>query len=459
MTMFKYLLRRITVVMIVVLLLGLGMTAGIVLEHQTQIAHAQTGTTPTPTAAGPDMQLITEAWNTINRVYVDRSALQGKSLTYGAISGMVSALGDTGHSTFMSPGMAKSERDYTQGSFEGIGAEVENKDGHVTIVAPFDGSPAAQAGLKPGDAILKVDDQDVTGLPLEQVIGKILGPAGTHVKLTVLDPKTGQKRDLDLVRAKIVMHNVTWQKLPGTNIAHLRLMGFSQGVSQQLKQALAEMQQQGVVGVILDLRNNPGGLLNEAVNTTSQFLSSGDVLLEQDARGQTVHVAVKPGGVATGMPMVVLINNGSASASEIVAGALQDAGRARLVGETTFGTGTVLSEFPLSDGSAMMLAIQEWLTPNGRVIWHKGITPDDAVTQPDGGTQLTPDAERNMTADQLRGSSDQQLLQGLKLLTQSALNQRSGASLNPGPASNAAAETSSSPLALELQLLAQFNYV
>lgn len=456
--MFKYMLRRIAVVIIVVLLLGLGMTAGVVVEHQTQIAHAQTGTTPTPAATGPDMQLITEAWNTINRVYVDRSALQGKSLTYGAISGMVSALGDTGHSTFMSPEMAKSERNYTQGSFEGIGAEVENKDGHVTIVAPFDGSPAAQAGLKPGDAILKVDDQDVTGLPLEQVIGKILGPAGTHVKLTVLDPKTGKKRDLDLVRAKIVMQNVTWQKLPGTNIAHLRLMGFSQGVSQQMKQALAEMQQQGVVGVILDLRNNPGGLLNEAVNTTSQFLSSGDVLLEQDARGQTIHVAVKPGGVATGMPMVVLINNGSASASEIVAGALQDAGRARLVGETTFGTGTVLSEFPLSDGSAMMLAIQEWLTPNGRVIWHKGITPDDAVTQPDGGTQLTPDAERNMTADQLKGSSDQQLLQGLKLLTQSAYNEKTGAELNPGLASNAAAETSLSSLALELQLLAQFNY-
>ena len=118
-----------------------------------------------------------------------------------------------------------------------------------------------------------------------------------------------------------------------------------------------------------------------------------------------------------------------------------------------------MEQFDLSDGSALLLATQEWLTPAGRVIWHKGITPDDAVTQPDGGTQLTPDAERNMMADQLRGSSDQQLLQGLKLLTQSALNQRSGASLNPGPASNAAAETSSSPLALELQLLAQFNYV
>lgn len=457
--MFKYMLRRLAVVIMIVLLLGLGMTAGILLEHQALVAHAQTGTTPAPGTTGVDIQLITEAWNTINRVYVDRAALQPKPLTYGAISGMVSALGDTGHSTFMSPEMVKSERDYTQGSFEGIGAEVETKDGHVTIVAPFDGSPAAQAGLKPGDAILKVDDQDVTGLPLEQVIGKILGPAGTHVKLTVLDPKTGQKRDLDLVRAKIVMQNVTWQKLPGTNIAHLRVMGFSQGVSQQIKQALTEMQQQGVVGVILDLRNNPGGLLNEAVNTTSQFLASGDAMLEKDAQGQTRHLAVRPGGVATAMPMVVLINNGSASASEIVAGALQDAGRARLVGETTFGTGTVLSEFPLSDGSAMMLAIQEWLTPNGRVIWHKGITPDDTVSLPTGATQLTPDAEKSMTTDQVQASNDQQLLQGLKLLTQSAQNQSGGASVNPGPVSNAAVETSPSPLALELQLLAQFEYV
>jgi carboxyl-terminal processing protease len=442
----------------IVLLLGLGMTAGVVLERQADIAHAQTGTTPAPATNGPDMQLITEAWNTINRVYVDRAALQQKPLTYGAISGMVSALGDTGHSTFMSPEMVKSERDYTRGSFEGIGAEVETRDGHVTIVAPFDGSPAAQAGLKPGDAILKVDDQDVTGLPLEQVISKILGPAGTHVKLTVLDPKTGEKRDLDLVRAKIVMQNVTWQKLPGTNIAHLRLMGFSQGVSQQIKQALTEMQQQGVVAVILDLRNNPGGLLNEAVNTTSQFLASGDAMLEKDAQGQTRHLAVRPGGVATAMPLVVLINHGSASASEIVAGALQDAGRARLVGETTFGTGTVLSEFPLSDGSAMMLAIQEWLTPNGRVIWHKGIAPDDTVSLPTGATQLTPEAEKGMTPDQVQASNDQQLLQAIKLLTQAARNQGTGASVTPGTSSNSV-EISAAPLALELQLLAQFNYL
>ena len=197
-------------------------------------------------------------------------------------------------------------------------------------------------------------------------------------------------RDVKLVRAKIVMNNVTWQRVPGTTFAHLRIAGFSQGVSTQTKQALTEMKQQGVTAVILDLRKQPRRLLGEAVNTTSQFLASGDVLLEKDAQGQTTHVAVRPGGAATQMPLVVLVNGGSASASEIVAGALQDAHRATVIGETTFGTGTVLSQFPLSDGSALMLAIQEWLTPAGRVIWHKGIVPDKAITLEAAATLLTP---------------------------------------------------------------------
>ncbi len=398
---------------LVLLLLGIGASAGVVLDRQLLVAHAQSGAA---SAAGPDLQLITEAWNTVQRVYVDHSAEQSTSLTYGAIGGMIDALGDTGHSTFLSPDMVKSEQDYSQGQFEGIGAEVESKDGYVTIVAPMDGSPAQKAGLHAGDAILKVDGQDMSDVPLQQVVGHILGPAGTSVTLTILDPKTTKTSDVTLVRAKITVDNVTSQLLPGTTVAHVRIAGFSQGVSQELKQALAGLTGQGVTGIILDLRNNPGGLLDEAVNTASEFLASGDVLLEKDAQGIVTHVTVRPGGVATQIPMAVLINKGSASASEIVAGALQDAKRGTLVGETTFGTGTVLEEFPLSDGSALMLAIQEWLTPGGRVIWHKGISPDQAVTLASDATSLTPEAERDMTAAQLQASTDQQLLQALKLL-------------------------------------------
>ncbi len=401
---------------LVILLLGLGLSAGIVVDRQLLVAHAQTGATSN---TGPDLQLITEAWNTIQRVYVDHSAEQTQPLTYGAISGMVDALGDTGHSTFLTPDMVKSEQDYMQGQFEGIGAEVESKNGYVVIVAPMDGSPAQKAGLHSGDAIMKVNGEDVTDLPLQQVVGRILGPAGTSVTLTILDTKTNKTSDVTLVRAKITIQNVTSQVLPGTTIAHVRIAGFSQGISQDLKQALTDLAKQGATGVILDLRDNPGGLLDEAVNTTSQFLSSGDVLLEKNAQGQVTHVAVRPGGVATQIPVAVLINNGTASASEIVAGALQDAHRGSVIGETTFGTGTVLTEFPLSDGSALMLAIEEWLTPSGRVIWHKGIAPDQTVTLASDATALTPEAERDMTAAQLKASSDQQLLTALQLLVPS----------------------------------------
>lgn len=452
MKMTKSRLARLAKFVLIALVLMLGMGAGIVLDRQAFVAHAQAAAT---TVDSPDFQLITEAWNKIQQNYVDHSAEQTKPLTYGAISGMVSALGDTGHSTFLSPEMVKSEHDYTQGQFEGIGAEVQSKDGHVVIVAPFDGSPAQKAGLHAGDAILKVNGEDVSGLPLDQAVGRILGQAGSSVTLTVFDPASSKTFDVTLVRARITMNNVTWQRLPGTTIAHVRVAGFSQGVSRELTQALTDMQKQGVTGVILDLRNNPGGLLSEAVNTTSQFLSSGDVLLEKNAQGQVIHVAVRSGGAATQMPMAVLVNNGSASAAEIVAGALQDAGRTMLIGETTFGTGTVLSEFSLSDGSALMLAIEEWLTPNGRVIWHKGITPDQTVALPANATALTPEAERTMTADQLQASSDQQLLQALHLIYQSASLKGTTASSNGGISLSVPVETPPLPLALDLGLLEQ----
>lgn len=454
--MFKTLLRRFIVIAFLLFVLTLGIGAGVVLDRQALVAQAA------PTAAsgsGPDFQLITEAWNKIEQNYVDQAAKQPKPLTYGAISGMVNALGDTGHTTFMSPEMVKSSHSYIQGAFEGIGAQVQSKDGRVVIVAPFDGSPAQKAGLRAGDAILQVNGNDMTGLPLEQVVGQILGPAGTPVTLTILQAQTGQTVQVTLSRARITVNNVTWQKLPGTTIAHLRIAGFSQGISRDLRQALLEMQQQGVTGLILDLRNNPGGLLNEAVNTASQFVSSGDVLLEKDAQGTITHVTMRSGGAATKIPMVVLINNGSASASEIVAGALQDAKRATLIGEATFGTGTVLQEFPLSDGSALMLAIQEWLTPNGRVIWHKGITPDQVVTLPTNANILTPDSTRDLTPAQLQTSDDQQLLRALAWFNQSARSGIIWREANQETAGNAFATAPTLSLALDLGLMQQFTLV
>jgi carboxyl-terminal processing protease len=312
--------------------------------------------------------------------------------------------------------MVKEENSFTQGQFEGIGVEVEQKNGNIVIVAPIDGSPAQQAGLRAGEIILKVNGKSIEGLPLDQVVQLILGPAGTQVTITIQDSTTGNTQDVQLTRARIVEHNVTWERLPGTTIAHLRIAAFSDGVSADLQKALQEIQQQGMTGIVLDLRNDPGGLLQEAVGVTSQFISSGNVLLEKDAQGKVTPVPVQPKGPVTRLSVVVLINQGTASAAEIVAGALQDAQRARLVGETTFGTGTVLNQFNLGDGSALLLATEEWLTPNGRLIWHQGINPDETVTLASNQNLLVPEAEKQMTAAQLQASGDGQLLDAIKLL-------------------------------------------
>jgi len=410
-------LHRLVQLAWILLILGLGVAAGIMLDRRVLTTYAAPANASSNGA--PDLRLLTEAWNTIQKSYVDHAAAQPEQLTYGAISGMVDALGDTGHSRFLTPDMLKAENNFTQGQFEGIGVEVEAKDNRLVVVAPIDGSPAQQAGLRPGDIILQVNGDDITGAPLEQAIERILGPAGTQVTLTILQSSDGHTRQITLTRAHITLHNVTWQQLPGTTIAHLRLAAFSQGVSPELQKALTDIRQQGMTAIILDLRNDPGGLLDEAVNTASQFLSSGNVLEEKNARGQITLVPVKLHGVATDLPMVVLINGGTASAAEITAGALQDAHRADLVGETTFGTGTVLEQFHLSDGSALLLATEEWLTPAGRVIWHKGIGPDVSVSLPADTAPLFPEAEQGMTPDQLRASGDGQLLRAIDLLSHS----------------------------------------
>jgi carboxyl-terminal processing protease len=366
--------------------------------------------------ARPDFLLLSEASNLIHRFYVDRAAERPTALTYGAISGMVDALGDTGHSRFLSPTMVKEMSEIERNKFEGIGAEVQSKGGNIVIVAPLDGSPAQRAGLKPGDIILRVNGQDVAGRPLDRVVNEISGPAGTSVTLTILTPVSGNMRQVTLTRATVQMHNVTWRMLPDSKIVQLRIAAFDKGVAADVGRALVEIKKDQVTGIILDLRNNPGGLLEQAVNCASQFLKGGNVFLEKNAQGVEKPVPANAGGQASEIPLVILVNGGTASGAEIVAGALRDAHRGPLVGETTFGTGTVLGEFKLSDGSALLLAVEEWLTPAGDVIWHKGITPNVVVALAPGASPLFPEGERTTTVEELQRSGDTQLLKALNLL-------------------------------------------
>ena len=407
--------RTVGIVLVMLVVLSAGMAGGVVLDRQVLLAYAP----PSGVAeeVETDFELIAEAWNTIDRVYVDRDAVQPRRLAYGAIAGMVSALGDTGHSRFMEPQSVEQHRTLTRGEFEGIGAHVQMKDDRVVIVSPMDGSPAQEAGLMPGDVILDVDGEGTLGQSLDQVVSRILGPAGTPVTLTVLDPASGQTRKVSIVRAQIRLKNVSWEMVPGSDIAHLRISSFSRRVTEDLSQALVEIDDRQARGLILDLRSNPGGLLTEAVGTASQFMDEGAVLLQQDASGELTTVSVRPGGATVELPMVVLINAGSASAAEIVAGALQDAQRATLVGETSFGTGTVLQEFGLSDGSGLLLAIELWLSPSGRVIWHEGITPDQRVSPAPGAHLLMPESYEGMTNGDVLESGDEQLLRALDILS------------------------------------------
>jgi carboxyl-terminal processing protease len=363
----------------------------------------------------PEFKLVEDAWNITRDKYVDQTATTPKTLAYGTIAGMVHSLGDTGHSTFLTPDEVKQINQEEQGAIQGIGAEVQEKDGQVIVVAPLDGSPAQKAGIRPGDAILQVNGRVVTGV--SQAVGLILGPVGTSVTLTIQD-SSGVTRDIAIVRAVIELVDVRWHQLPGSSIVHLRISSFASGASRQLDSALAAIKAQGTTGLILDLRNNPGGLLDEAVSVASRFLPNANVLLLKDSSGKVTPIPVQRGVTVTDLPTVVLVNQGTASGAEIVAGALKDAGRARVIGETTFGTGTVLSQFSLSDGSALVLAIQEWLTPSGRTTWHVGLTPDVTVALAAGVSPLIPESEQGLTNAQLKGSGDQQLLSGLDSLMQ-----------------------------------------
>ncbi len=389
--------------------LGLAVAVGVVVGWLCSLIYASSH-------QSLNYSLMAQAWETIENHYVDRSAIKPLQATYGAIGGMVDSLGDTGHSAFLSPEMVKEFRIAVHGVFKGIGIEIQSKQGHVVIVAPIDGSPAQRAGLRSRDIILKVFNQDITGWPITKVVQKISGPPGTKVTLSVLNPRTGHIREVTITRATIKLHNVTWRRLPGTDIVHLRISSFVEGVAEDFTKALDMIRKQKTGGIILDLRNNPGGVLDEAVQVASQFLNTGNVLLVKNAEGHIRPVAVKPGGMETDVPLVVLVNQGSASASEIVAGALRDRHRAPLVGATTFGTGTVLGEFRLANGSALLLAVEEWLTPGGHSFWHKGITPKYQVALPDNVDPLIPASEDDMTAAQIQSSGDKQLLEAMKIL-------------------------------------------
>ncbi|MER2600244.1 MAG: S41 family peptidase [Caldilineales bacterium] len=322
-----------------------------------------------------------------------------RTLTYGAVNGMTFRLEDD-YTYLRTPEEAQSFNESLNGSFEGIGARVgEAEGGGIRIVEPFEGQPAWSAGIRRNDVILAVDGQDVTRMPLQEAINLIRGPKGSKIVLTI--KSEGQEpRDIEVVRDRIEVPAVEYRMLDN-NIAYLRLGEFSAPSSEQVQSALDSLLAENPKGLVLDLRGNPGGFLRSAVDITSEFISEGPVVIERFKNGDEQVFETKPGGRALQIPLVVLVNEGSASASEILAGALQDNERGVLIGVTTFGKGSVQIPSELSDGSVLSITTARWFTPKDRQINGLGLEPDIVVERSDADIEADRDPQLDRAVEYL----------------------------------------------------------
>lgn len=329
-------------------------------------------------APATDMDVFWEAWDFVEDYFYGDIPTEEERIQ-GAIGGMVNSYGDP-HTAYIDPAQAAVMQEDITGSFEGIGANVRvNEQGYLVITNPMPGRPAAGAGLQKGDIILEVDGVDIWGMNIYESIALIRGPAGSTVVLKIWRDGIEEPFDVSVERAHIDIEIVQSEMLEG-DVAYVSLSEFNYDASGELERAIEELLADNPRGLVFDLRNNPGGLLSEAVDVTGIFLAKGKIVVREKMKEDHEHVfTTDKDGVAVDVPLVVLVNGGSASASEIVAGALQDYGRAYLVGETTYGKGSVQQPHMLSDGSQIRVTVAEWLTPHERQIQDAGITPDKEV--------------------------------------------------------------------------------
>ena len=344
-----------------------------------------------PDAVPGDLGVVWEAWSLLNRDYVDPSELNGEDFSERAIRGMLTVLNDP-QTAYLSPEIMKgSFQDVFRGNFEGIGAHVNmNRDGQLIIVKPIPGGPAEAAGIKPGDIILEANGESLEGMSLLEAVGKVRGPKGSTVELLVkhlgaLDPVL-----IAVVRDEIPLVSVRLRSQPDDRFAHVRIEQFYPTPPDDLRETVLQAVDSGAEGIILDVRDNDGGTLDSVVGIASLFLNPEDdlVLYVEKGDGTRQNWPVRPGlQIANEVPMVMLINERSASSSEVLAGALQDHGRATIIGEQSFGKGSVNILRPLSNGGGLYITIAHWHTPTGRLIHGEGITPDIEVTHRDAQEQ------------------------------------------------------------------------
>ena len=334
------------------------------------------GPTAEETREGLPLEFLrmVEVWELLEREHIDGGNLDAKELSDGAIRGMLGALDDP-YAGFLNAAQYELESQDIKGFFEGIGAEVGMRDGQITILAPIPDTPAEMAGIRPGDVILEIEGESTRGISLLEAIGKIRGEKGTPVELLVRHLNSSEPELITIVRGVIPLESVSLLMQVG-RIGLLRISSFTATTNNELEAALARFERSQGVGLIVDLRNNPGGLLSTTVDVTSQFLEDGLVLYQVDAKGDRTEWEVRSGGKAKDIPMVVLVNEFSASASEVFLGAIKHHNRATSIGTTTFGKGSVNNLWALSDGSGVNFTIAHWFTPDGLQIEGEGIPPD-----------------------------------------------------------------------------------
>lgn len=338
-----------------------------------------------------------EVWNIVHQDYVDQP-VDDVAMMRGAISGMLAALGDK-HTGYMDPEEFNDANTSLEGEYEGIGAWVDITGDYVEIISPMKGSPAEGAGLRPKDSVIAIDGEDMTGIPGELVLKRILGPEGTSVTMTIL--RGTETFDVTITRARIIIPTVEYEMLEG-DIAYISLSTFNEYSTPQLRAALTDLLAQDPVGLIFDLRYNGGGYLSTAIEIASEFIPEGIVMYEEYGDGSRDSFESYGNGLATQIPLVVLVNEGTASASEIVAGAIQDTGRGTLVGVVTYGKGTVQNWITLNDNQGgLRVTIARWLTPDGNQISEIGLTPEYIVEITDEDYENEVDPQLNKAIELL----------------------------------------------------------
>jgi len=330
-----------------------------------------------------DFSLFWQVFETLPQKYIDKSAFEGQKLLYGAISGMVRSLGDP-YTAFLDPKQNEAIKADLSGVYEGVGIQIGfNKDKRLVVIAPLSGTPAQKANVRAKDLILRIDERDTFDLTLPEAVDLIRGPAGTSVKLELLHEGQEKPQELEIERAKISVKSVEveFKNEQKGEIAVIKVTRFGDQTDSEWDMAVSDILARKVMGVVVDMRNNPGGLLSSAVHLASDFIR-GTVVRQEFADGNVEPLAADHEGKLLKIPLTVLVNAGSASASEIFAGAIQDANRAKIVGEKTFGKGTVQDVVDFAGGSGLHITIAKWLTPRGKSISAVGITPDFIIEFP-----------------------------------------------------------------------------